>query len=62
MRKSLLISVLTVLLSVSAYAGEMQCPVAPPPPPPPAAANEDGTQGGVTQAILNVLGSVLALI
>ena len=61
MRKTLLACALALLLSVSAYAGEMQCP-APAPPPSSSATVEDGTQGTFTQTILNVLGSVLALL
>ncbi len=61
MRKTLLSCALALFVSVSAYAGDMQCPVAPP-TPPDSAAVEDGTQGSVTQAVLNVLGNVLALL
>jgi len=60
MRKTLLGCALVLFLSVSAYAGEMQCGVAP--PPPPSAAVQDGTPSGITEAVLNVLGSVLALL
>ena len=68
MRKTLLISALAVLLSVSAHAGEIQCPPPAPPPDPPAttasfsADGEETAQNAFTQTILNVLGSVLALV
>lgn len=70
MRKTLLICALAVLFSVPTHAdGEMQCPVVPTLPEatgaasaPFGAASEDGTQDGLTATILNVLGSVLALV
>lgn len=69
MRRTLLISALAVLLSASAYAGEMQYPAPAPPPPGPVTTNaslvapgEDAAQDSFTQTVLNVLGSVLALV
>jgi hypothetical protein len=68
MRRTLLISALTILLTVSTHAeGEMQCP--PPAPPPPGTANvllvpagEDAALDSFTQTVINVLRGVLALV
>jgi len=72
MRKTIQASVLALLLSVSAYAGEMQCGAAPPPPPPSAPAAQvvatidgeiqTGVADSLTETVLTLLGNVLALI
>lgn len=70
MVKAIRASVLVLLLACSAYAGEMQNDVAGTPPPPPSATQEEQTAlgvmqndepGGLTEAVLTALESVLAL-
>lgn len=62
---------LMLTLSISAYAGEMQFPLTSPPPSPSAAQEvqtdqdnglPDEKPDGLTEAILSVLESVLALL
>lgn len=75
MRKSLQACALALALSASAFAGEMQfgLTAAPTPTPTPQTMraavevptrvmSEDGTQGSLTGAVLNLIESVLALV
>jgi hypothetical protein len=55
---------LTLVLSMSAFAGEIGCPYVPPPPPPtdqPQVAATDGTNEMLMQTVLVVLQNVLSL-
>lgn len=63
MRKILQACVLALALSASAYAGDMQFPVTAPPPQQSATNGEiqTGAADSLTDAVLNLLGSVLAL-
>jgi hypothetical protein len=69
MCKAICASVLVVLLSCSTYAGEMQNDVKRPLPPSTTAAQETTAGGimqneepdGLTETVLSLLGSVLAL-
>ena len=73
MRKSLQACALALALSASAFAGEMQYGLTATPAPTPqairaeveaptSATTEDGTQGTLTGAVLNLIESVLALV
>lgn len=68
MRRTLLISALTILLTVSTHAeGEMQCPPPAPPLPGtayvlPVPADEDAALDSITQTVINVLTGVLTLV
>lgn len=74
MRKTLLACAMALALSVSAYAGEMQFPYAPTPTPTPpemSLAQEElpalseipaGEAESLTETVLSVLESVLALV
>ncbi|MCA1594368.1 MAG: hypothetical protein LC754_17430 [Acidobacteria bacterium] len=71
MRKTLQASVLALVMSVSAYAGEMQFPVTgtPPPQSPPPSTQQTSTDGATpdgepdmtTEIVLIVLSSILPL-
>jgi hypothetical protein len=70
MKKTLRVLVLVVLLAGSVYAGDMPNGVVSPPPPPTtnvaqepvvASQNLQTTENPVTETLLNLLQSVLAL-
>lgn len=73
MRKAISVSALLLALTCSAYAGEMQNGVTgtPPPPPPSNGITQEeqtaegympnGEPDGLTEAVLSVIESVLAL-
>jgi len=63
MVKALRASVLVLVLACSGYAGEIHNDVKQPTPAPTQEATADGwIHNGLTEAVLSVLGSVLALL
>ena len=77
MRKSIRVSLLVMVMAVSAYAGDMQCGVTGTPPPQPATAeyeqepiqesavgSDDSIEAAdtLTEVALNLLAGVLALV
>jgi hypothetical protein len=67
MRKAIQVSVLALALSISAYAGEMQCGVTDPPPPPTTSAVQEPTtdgemECGLTEIALTLLNNLLPIL
>jgi hypothetical protein len=61
MAKAIRASVVVLLLACSAYAGDIQNGITGTPPPPSHGYIQNGAPDGLTETVLSLLGSVLAL-